>query len=132
VGKLLSKVDPRWLIGVGLTLLSFSLFHMAHTLNSSIDFSTLVWLRIYQSTGLAFLFIPINVLAYAGVPQEKNNQVSGLVNIARNLGGSVGIAFVATWIALLLSRQIISPISALLVAVSAWRARKMEISYEED
>src|SRR5262249_6067426 len=56
-------------------------------------------LRIYQSAGIAFLFIPINVIAYAGVPQEKNNQVSGMINVMRNIGGSVGIALVATVIA---------------------------------
>jgi len=52
--------------------------------------------RIYQSVGLAFLFIPINTMAYVGVPAEKNNQVSGMVNLTRNIGGSVGISIVQT------------------------------------
>ena len=45
---------------------------------------------------LAFLFIPINVAAYIGVPAEKNNDVSSAVNLMRNLGGSFGIAIAAT------------------------------------
>jgi DHA2 family multidrug resistance protein len=99
VGVLLGRFDARWLIGVGLAMLSASLFHMAHMMSAQIDFATLVRLRIYQSAGLAFLFVPINVISYANMPAEKNNQVSGIINVARNLGGSIGISFVATFIA---------------------------------
>ncbi len=99
VGRLVSKVDTRWLIAFGCTVLAASLFHMAHTLYPGIDFGTAVLLRAYQSIGLAFLFIPINTVAYAGVPPEKNNAVSGIINLSRNLGGSIGIAFVTTTIA---------------------------------
>ena len=56
-------------------------------------------LRVYQSAALAFLFVPINTLVYSGVAPEKNNAVSGIVNLSRNLGGDVGIAFVTTLIA---------------------------------
>jgi DHA2 family multidrug resistance protein len=51
---------------------------------------------VFQAAGLAFLFIPINTLSYTGVPGNKNNDVSGLTNLARNIGGSVGTAFIAT------------------------------------
>jgi DHA2 family multidrug resistance protein len=99
VGRLVSKVDARYLIAFGFLILSAALFHMAHTLYPGIDFKTAVLIRIYQSAGLAFLFVPINTLAYAGVPPQKNNQVSGIVNLARNMGGDIGIAFVTTLIA---------------------------------
>ena len=49
--------------------------------------------------GLPFLFIPINTLCYAGIPQEKYNEVSGFSALMRNLGGSVGISFVTTLLA---------------------------------
>ena len=49
-----------------------------------------------QAVGLAFLFVPINTAAYAYLPREKNNAASGLMNLARNIGGSVGISFVTT------------------------------------
>ncbi|TMA25332.1 MAG: DHA2 family efflux MFS transporter permease subunit [Deltaproteobacteria bacterium] len=99
VGRLITKFDARWLIAFGFAILAFSLYHMARTIYPGIDFSTAVWLRIYQSCGMAFLFVPINTAMYAGVPPSKNNQVSGIVNLARNMGGSIGIAFVATAIA---------------------------------
>ena len=56
-------------------------------------------LRIYQVAGLAFLFVPINTLVYASVPKQKNNDVAAILNLGRNLGGSIGIAFVTTVIA---------------------------------
>jgi DHA2 family multidrug resistance protein len=99
VGRLVSRVDARWLIAFGFLVLSASLFHMVRTLYPGIDFGTAVGLRAFQSVGMAFLFVPINTVAYAGVPPEKNNSVSGIVNLSRNLGGDIGIAFVTTLIA---------------------------------
>jgi DHA2 family multidrug resistance protein len=99
VGRLLSRVDPRLLIGFGFATLSASLFFMAGHLYPGIDFRTAVELRAFQSVGLAFLFVPINTLVYAGVPPQKNNAVSGIVNLSRNMGGDIGIAFVTTLIA---------------------------------
>ena len=64
--------------------------------NLQIDFRTAVLARVFQAAGLAFLFVPINTSAYAHLPREKNNAASGLMNLARNIGGSVGISFVTT------------------------------------
>jgi DHA2 family multidrug resistance protein len=52
--------------------------------------------RMMQSFGLAFLFIPINVSAFSFVPKEKTNMGTGIINLARNIGASVGIATVTT------------------------------------
>jgi DHA2 family multidrug resistance protein len=99
VGRLVTSYDPRWLIAFGFTVLAAALYHMSHTLYPGIDFSTAMRLRIYQSVGLAFLFVPINTLVYAGVPPAKNNAVSGIVNLSRNMGGDIGISLVTTLIA---------------------------------
>jgi len=99
VGKLLGKVDARYLIAFGFTVTSAALLHMAHTLYPGIDFKTAVLMRIFQTTGIAFLFVPINAAVYNGVPPQKNNQVSGIVNLSRNMGGDIGISLVTTLIA---------------------------------
>jgi DHA2 family multidrug resistance protein len=99
VGGLVSKVDPRYLIAFGFAASSAALFYMTNHLYAGIDFHTAMMLRIYQCVGLAFLFVPINSLVYNGVPPEKNNAVSGIVNLSRNIGADVGIAFVTTFIA---------------------------------
>jgi DHA2 family multidrug resistance protein len=98
VGFLLSRYSPRWLMLFGLSMLSFSLFHMTK-FDLSVDFHTVTMARVYQALGLAFLFVPINTAAYSGLPRDKNNAASGLMNLARNIGGSVGISFVTTGLA---------------------------------
>src|SRR5271157_57343 len=95
VGFLLSRYTPRWLLLYGLVVLSLSLFNMTR-LDLHIDFHTVVMARVFQAAGMAFLFVPINTAAYAFLPREKNNAASGLMNLARNIGGSVGISLVTT------------------------------------
>jgi DHA2 family multidrug resistance protein len=99
VGRLVSKVDVRALITIGFLSLSASLFYMAHKIDLQMDFGTAVELRTLQMAGLAFLFVPIQTVSYAGVAPQKFNQVSGIMNLSRNMGGDIGIAFVTTLIA---------------------------------
>jgi DHA2 family multidrug resistance protein len=95
VGFLLSRYSPRWLLFFGLIVLSGSLFHMAG-FDLEMDFRTAAVARMFQAAGMAFLFVPINTAAYAFLPRDKNNAASGLMNLARNIGGSVGISLVTT------------------------------------
>jgi len=95
VGVLSGKVDPRKLIAFGFIDLTLSLVYMSQ-MNLQISYGELVIMRMFQASGLAFLFIPINTIAYVGVKQGENNDVSGLTNLARNIGGSCGTAFLAT------------------------------------
>ncbi len=91
IGRIMGKVDARWLITFGFAAVGISLLHM-HTLTLDIDFKTIMMMRVYQAIGMGFLFVPIQTLCYEGVPPEKNNNVSGMTNLSRNLGGSLGIA----------------------------------------
>src|ERR1700678_1492059 len=95
VGFLVGRTDPRFLICYGFFILSVSMV-MMHTFSLGSSFKYIMWVRVFQASGLAFLFIPINTISYTGVRREQNNDVSGLTNLARNIGGSVGTAFVAT------------------------------------
>ena len=95
VGVLVSKVDTRILITFGCLTGSAALFVMAGW-NLGLDYRHAVTARMLQSFGLAFLFIPINVAAFAYVPKEKTNMGTGIINLARNIGASVGIATVTT------------------------------------
>jgi DHA2 family multidrug resistance protein len=98
VGFLVTRVDPRWMIAYGFSMCSLALFTMLN-LNLGVSYGYVAMLRVFQAAGLAFLFIPINTLAYLGVPMTKNNDVSGLTNLARNIGGSSGTAFLVTMLA---------------------------------
>jgi MFS transporter, DHA2 family, multidrug resistance protein len=95
VGILVSKVAPRYLITFGCVISATALFVMAGW-NLQLDYKHAVLGRMLQSFGLAFLFIPINVSAFAYVPREQTNMGTGIINLARNVGASVGIASVTT------------------------------------
>jgi DHA2 family multidrug resistance protein len=99
VGFMVSRVDARYMIGFGFVAMAAALFYMTGHLYEGMDFQTAIKLRVLQSIGLPFLFIPINTLVYAGVAPQKFNTVSGIVNLSRNMGGDIGIAFVTTLVA---------------------------------
>ncbi len=95
VGIMVSKLDARYLIAFGFATTALALYHMT-SLDLQISFGEAIKYRAYQAIGLAFLFVPINTMSYVGVPREKNNAVSGMTNLFRNVGGSVGISLVET------------------------------------
>jgi MFS transporter, DHA2 family, multidrug resistance protein len=97
-GFLSGKKDPRVMMACGFAATSLGLYHMATHLSLTMDFATAAMLRTYQVAGLAFIFVPSNVLCYAGIPREKNNQVASMMNFVRNIGGSIGIALVSTFV----------------------------------
>ena len=98
VGFLVGRVDPRYLIVYGFVSLAVALSFM-HTLDLEVSYGYIALLRVFQASGLAFLFVPINTISYTDIPPGKNNDVSGLTNLARNIGGSVGTSFFVTWLA---------------------------------
>ncbi len=97
-GFLLGKFQPKWLIICGLAIVAYGVWRMS-LFTLQIDYMTAAKARMVQGLGLAFLFPPINVAAYAFLPKEKNNNASGIINLARNIGGSFGIALVTTLLA---------------------------------
>jgi DHA2 family multidrug resistance protein len=95
-GFLTGKMDPRKLMACGFAATALGLYNMATHLTLGMDFRTVFMMRVYQVAGLAFVFIPSNVLCYVGVPREKNNQIASMTNFIRNIGGSIGIALTST------------------------------------
>src|SRR4029077_6330677 len=70
VGVLVSRVDARYLITFGFVISALALFHMT-TINLDIDFRTAMMYRVFQSMGLAFLFVPINTMSYVGTEPSQ-------------------------------------------------------------
>jgi DHA2 family multidrug resistance protein len=95
---LVGKIDGRYVIISGLLCLVFSLYHMT-ALNLQMSFSYVALLRFYQSLGLSPIFVTLNVFAYVGVEEGKSSDIAGLMNLAKNLGGSCGTSFFATMLA---------------------------------
>ena len=93
-----TKVDPRILVAIGFLGTSVTL-HLMTVIYLQLDFGTIVLLRAIQVMFMPFIFVPISTLNYIGVPREKNNQVSGMSNFARNIGGAVGTSLLSTFLA---------------------------------
>jgi MFS transporter, DHA2 family, multidrug resistance protein len=97
-GRLTSKIQARYLIAMGWLCLAVGLFYSAHRTDLFISFGFATWLRITQVVGIGFLFVPITAAGYIGIPPEKGDSVSGIINFMRNIGGSIGTSVVTTLI----------------------------------
>jgi MFS transporter, DHA2 family, multidrug resistance protein len=86
------KISARTLAVGGFIMFTFTFRYAAAVTSLDMSFSQSSWLRVIQMLPLPFCFISITNAAYVGLPKEESNQVSGLINFARNIGGSVLIA----------------------------------------
>lgn len=98
VGFAVNRLDARFLIGAGLIIQAGALFHLSN-LDANAGFWDVAWARCWQAAGVGLLVVPITRVAYVGIPGEKSNNASALINLSRNIGGSFGISLGQTWIA---------------------------------
>jgi len=90
-GRVVNKIQARYLIAIGMFLLSIGLWYTKHVTPQT-NYNIFVMMRISQVMGLPFLFIPISTLAFMGIPKEKSSKASAIYALSRNIGGSIGIA----------------------------------------
>ena len=91
VGRLIRVVQMRWAIAAGFSIMALSLVYTS-TLVESIDYRTLAEMRALQTAGLAFLFVPISVMAYHSLPKSFSADAAALFTMFRNVSGSIGIS----------------------------------------
>lgn len=99
VGTLTTKFQARHLIAFGWLAIAIAMYYTSQHLNLQISFRTASLLRVTQVVGLGFLFVPITLVAYVGMPVAKSNSIAGLLNFMRNIGSSIGTSMVTTLIA---------------------------------
>jgi MFS transporter, DHA2 family, multidrug resistance protein len=95
VGRMVNQVDVRLLLSIGFIGSALASWWMTH-FYLGVSFEMMMFARMAQMASLAFVFIPINTVIFRSVPPNKTNNASALVNLARNFGGSVGLAFAST------------------------------------
>jgi MFS transporter, DHA2 family, multidrug resistance protein len=91
VGILSTKVQPRTLIAIGAAITAFAMYDMTR-ITGDTDFWFFAVSRIYLSIGLPLVFLPVISASYDGVPSNKTDLASAVMNAARNTGGSIGIS----------------------------------------
>ena len=95
VPRLMKRVDPRIVIGVGFALFAASNF-MNITMNNDYATDQLFWPNVVRAVGQALCFAPLSAVATTGIEPENAGTASGLFNMTRNLGGAIGIAALQT------------------------------------
>jgi DHA2 family multidrug resistance protein len=91
-GYATGKVSPRTMAVIGFALFALTFRYAATAFTLDMTFASASWLRVVQMFPMPFCFIAITTAAYVGIPKEENNQVAGLINFVRNIGGSILIA----------------------------------------
>ena len=97
-GVLSAKVQPRVLLGASLIVEALALWNMTG-FTTGMALRDAAFGRVWQMIGIPFLFVPLTNAAYVGLPQARTNQASALLNVARNLGGTIGISVVQSLLA---------------------------------
>ncbi len=90
-GRLSSRVDPRGLMALGIVLLTWSLWDMTGW-TPDVDSARVIWVIIVQGAGLGFVFIPLQVIAFATLPAELRTDGTSLLSLLRNVGSAVGVS----------------------------------------
>jgi MFS transporter, DHA2 family, multidrug resistance protein len=98
VGRLVGKIDGRYLIMFGFAVMGFSTYLLAD-INLEISMGSIVWPQIISGLAIGFVFVPLTVMATGTLKNEQIGNATGIFNLMRNLGGSFGIAGVATMLA---------------------------------
>ncbi len=90
-GRLSNRVDPRKLMAVGVLLLVYSLWQMT-TWTPDVDEWTIAWNTIVQGAGLGFVFIPLQVIAFATLAPHFRTNGTALLSLFRNVGSAIGVS----------------------------------------
>jgi DHA2 family multidrug resistance protein len=98
VGRLINRVRGRYLVMFGFSVLAYSIY-LFTKINLEISISSIVWPNIISGFAMGFIFVPLTTMALGTLTNEKMGNASGVFNLMRNTGGSVGIATVTTLLA---------------------------------
>jgi DHA2 family multidrug resistance protein len=98
VGRLVGKIRMRWMLFFGFSMLALSSF-MLSELNLQVGMSSVIWPSVVNGIAISFIFVPLTTATMSQLGQQQIGNASGLYNLMRNLGGSIGIAFVTTMLA---------------------------------
>jgi DHA2 family multidrug resistance protein len=93
VGRLSARVQPKYLIVAGAVIIAASLYDLTNVYGD-LGFWFFAHTRMLLGVGLPLLFLSITTASYDGIPPDKTDQASALINVARNTGGSIGVSLV--------------------------------------
>jgi len=95
VGRLVGRIDARFLVGVGMLTSAVGSWAMTHY---SLDVSTwwIIWPAFLQGLGLGLIFVPLSTIAYMTLPRARTAEAAGIYSLVRTIGAAAGISVVTT------------------------------------
>jgi DHA2 family multidrug resistance protein len=94
VGRLIGKVDVRLLLATGLVVTAWAMYDMTGW-NPNVSEQTIAVTGFIQGAGLGFLFVPLSTVTFSTLTSAQRGDATGLYNLSRNVGSSVGISVVS-------------------------------------
>jgi MFS transporter, DHA2 family, multidrug resistance protein len=94
-GAMVPRMQPKYWMAIGFSAVAVAMWYST-SLAPDASFGFFATIRIFQNMGMPFLFLPVNSIAYSGLPVQKTSEGSALINVARNLGGSIGVSLANT------------------------------------
>jgi DHA2 family multidrug resistance protein len=98
VGRLINKIEAKWLLTFGIVMLTYSTL-MFGGLNLDIAMGNVIWPNFLQGISLGFVFVPLTTITMGMLRKDQMGNATGIFNLMRNLGGSVGISIATTMLA---------------------------------
>lgn len=95
IGRLIGKVDNRFLNAMGFGIIAFSLLWLSH-LNLDISMANVVWPNIANGMGMSCMFVTLTTMTMGTLRNEQMGNATSIFNLMRNIGGSVGISIMTT------------------------------------
>jgi len=95
VGRIIARVDTRWLMALGFGLLAYSAFLFGN-FNLDISMRSVIWPNIINGMSTGLIFVPLTTICMGTLPNDQMGNATGIYNLMRNLGGGFGIASVTT------------------------------------
>jgi DHA2 family multidrug resistance protein len=97
-GRMAIRFDPRILMTFGATLMSWSLWEMSYW-TPHVSVQTLIVIGAVQGFGMGFVFVPMNLVAFATLAPQFRTDGTGLTNLMRNIGSAIGVSLTTTVLA---------------------------------
>lgn len=98
VGVLMAYLDSRWLMSAGVACIAAATYFFG-TLTLDVSMASIVWPNVLLGTGMGLIMVPLMAVSVGTLSNEKIGNASGIFNLWRNLGGSIGISVSTTYLA---------------------------------
>src|SRR5574337_1287135 len=98
VGRMATRIDPRLNMAAGIIIMALGTYFMSG-FDTQIGIWPLIWTGFVQGVGMGQVFVPLTTVMFSTLPPQQRTEGTGVYNLIRNIGGSLGISIAFTLLA---------------------------------